>query len=398
MGCAASTAAPVEGGPRAHPKSEAPSPPRPARESLPIAAAVAPSRSSIPPTASVVNLAAAAAVTSPTSPRHGNAVPGDGEKHPHPKALPELPCAVALAAVLNDVGYFKSTFALIAAKQQKAAAGAAATSPPLASAASAAAAGGPHGAARPPIHSYPAAHVSGHSGGGPRIRQLSCGDADATAAAAMCAPEAPPAAPPAAALAPSSGSGSGGGGGGADLAPIRAPTTPPSSSGGGSGDPQSSPPGAAAAGTAAHPPAAGAASHLEPHRPPLPHPNAAARPVHAALLAVTGGGGGATPAGDPASPVPLVSGAGTPMPAAGSSGGGGGCGPLATPSAGGLTVRSLATYVDRRVHDDEVIQVRHGATAGGAVEVVGDLVFPLQFTDRCKRGVRRRRRGVPPGR
>lgn len=324
----------------------------------------------------------------------------DLEKHPHPKALPELPCAVTLAAVLNDVAYFRSTFALIAAKQQRSGVTPAVHGPghlPHGPAAAHAFPASAHGAARPPVHSLPVSS-------GPRIRQLSCGDVDSLA---PCAPQ----------PLRSTQSDVCGGGGGAGLAPIRIPAAeaavvaaPAAASGG--GDP-------ASAGEA-HPPVAAAAAlsaccaavvgHLEP--PPAAH--LPPHPVNAALLAVTGGplhgaavgGVAATPAvipGEPASPVPLVTGAGTPLTVATVVGSSGHCGPAA--AAGGLSVRSLATFIDRRVHDDEVLQVRASSRGGGVFSTgawccahLPPPTHTLGCTDRCVRGVSGRRRGIPHGR
>ena len=317
----------------------------------------------------------------------------DLEKHPHPKALPELPCAVTLAAVLNDVAYFRSTFALIAAKQQRSGVTPAVHGPghlPHAPAAAHAFPASAHGAARPPVHSLPVSS-------GPRIRQLSCGDVESLA----------PGAPQ-----PLRGTQSDfcGSGGGAGLAPIRIPAAEVAAvvaaapaAAGSAGDPSSAgeahPPVAAAAPSSAC--GAAVVGHLEPPPPPHLPPH----PVNAALLAVTGGalhgaaGGGvaATPAvvpGEPASPVPLVTGAGTPLTVATVVGGSGShaCGPAA--AAGGLSVRSLATFIDRRVHDDEVLQVRRFSDGRGGswsphhtgAWCCAHLPSP-PWTDRCVRGV-----------
>jgi hypothetical protein len=84
----------------------------------------------------------------------------DKDSHPNVASLAELPSAIALAAAFNDVAYFKSTFALIAAKHaRQSSAGGSTTLVPGASAGT----------------RLPAAHPPALSGM-PRIRQLSRGD------------------------------------------------------------------------------------------------------------------------------------------------------------------------------------------------------------------------------
>jgi hypothetical protein len=94
--------------------------------------------------------------------------------HPHKGALPELPSAMVIAAALNDAAYFKSLFALMDAKHAKEIAATAAFASSSGSNAVLPCSNGDHA---PILSSSSAFHAPGsHAHGGPRIRELARGN------------------------------------------------------------------------------------------------------------------------------------------------------------------------------------------------------------------------------
>ena len=279
----------------------------------------------------------------------GNAAAGIAPYHPHQRTLPELPSAVTLAAAFNDIAYFKSVFALVerAAKAREAAAALAASHAPAPASAVVASGSGS-------AHHLPSAH--------PRIREIArggFGEPAIAGAAHLPPPHPPPAAaassPPDSAPSPDVTDASVAAAAGPpvtrrtpphNLPPIHVPT----SSGAGAGGEAAV--AATPAGLAGVP--GGTVGGVE-----LYTPNPAASGSNS--------GSGATPvptttpAGGEAGAAAVTSAA--PKTQLASNGGGGGTPPHHHAPAA-ITVRTLATYVDKRVHGDDVLQVRARASGG----------------------------------